>query len=313
MVKSQPEGYELILGSSIDAQFGPVLLFGTGGQLVEVFGDRALALPPLNRTLARRLMEQTRIYTALQGVRGRAPVDMAALEGLLVQFSRLVVEQPWIKEIDINPLLASPGRLVALDARVVLHGSELPEEQLPRPAIRPYPTQYVGPWQLRDGSAVMIRPIAPEDEPLLVKFHETLSEQSIYLRYLQTLKLSTRVAHERLARLCFIDYDRELALVAETAREADGGRAVIAVGRLIKQHGAAEGEFAMLVADRYQRAGLGTEMLRRLLQAARDEKLRRVTADILPENTAMQRVCEKAGFRLAYSAAERLVKAAIDL
>ena len=135
------DGYELILGSSLDPQFGPVMLFGTGGQLVEVFKDRALALPPLNSTLARRMMEQTRIFKALQGVRGRPPVDIAALEELLVRFSQLVVEQPWIKEIDINPLLASPERLLALDARVVVHGPEMTDEQLPRSAIRPYPVQ----------------------------------------------------------------------------------------------------------------------------------------------------------------------------
>ena len=137
------DGYELIVGSSLDPQFGPVLLFGTGGQLVEVFQDRALALPPLNTTLARRMMEQTRIYTALKGVRGRPPVDLAALEQLLVRFSQLVVEQRWIKEIDINPLLASPDGLLALDARVIVHGPDVRAEDLPRPAIRPYPTQYV--------------------------------------------------------------------------------------------------------------------------------------------------------------------------
>jgi acetyltransferase len=309
----QREGYELILGSSIDPQFGPVLLFGAGGQLVEVIEDRALALPPLNRTLARRLMEQTKVYSALRGVRGRRPVDTGALEQLLVEFSRLVAEQPWIQEIDVNPLLASPEGLVALDARVVLHGSGVREEQLPRLAIRPYPAQYVGAWQLHDGDEVVLRPICPEDEPLLARFHETLSEQSVYLRYLQVLKLSQRVAHERLARLCFIDYDRELALVAERKDPTGGGREVIAVGRLIKQHGAAGAEFALLVSDRFQGSGLGTEILRRLLQAARAEKLRRVSADILPENRAMQRVCEKAGFRLVPSEAERLVKAVIDL
>ena len=119
----------MIVGSSLDPQFGPVLLFGTGGQLVEVFKDRALALPPLNTTLARRMMEQTKIFKALKGVRGRKPVDLAALEQLLVRFSQLVVEQPWIKEIDINPLLASPDGLIALDARVVLHGPEVTAEQ----------------------------------------------------------------------------------------------------------------------------------------------------------------------------------------
>ncbi len=140
------DGYELIVGSSLDPQFGPVLLFGTGGQLVEVFRDRALGLPPLNTTLARRMMEQTRIFTALKGVRGRPPVDLAALEQLLVRFSDLVVEQRWIKEIDINPLLASPDRLLALDARVIVHGPGVKESELPRPAIRPYPTQQVAPW-----------------------------------------------------------------------------------------------------------------------------------------------------------------------
>src|SRR4051794_10557840 len=141
------DGYEIIVGSSLDPQFGPVLLFGTGAQLVEVFKDRALGLPPLNTTLARRMMEQTRIITALRGVRGRPPADLAALEQLLVRFSHLVVEQRWIKEIDINPLLAGPERLLALDARVIVHGPDVRQSDLPRPAIRPYPTQYITPWE----------------------------------------------------------------------------------------------------------------------------------------------------------------------
>jgi acetyltransferase len=209
------EGYELILGSSPDPQFGPVLLFGTGGQLVEVFKDRALGLPPLNTTLARRMMEQTKIYTALKGVRGRPPVDLAVLEQLLVQFSQLVVEQRWIKEIDINPLLASPDGFIALDARVVLHSLDVEEDKLPQAAIRPYPMQYVSDWTMKNGTPIKIRPIRPEDEPLVVKFHENLSEESIYSRYFHLIKLQTRVAHERLSRICFIDYDRELALVAD--------------------------------------------------------------------------------------------------
>ncbi len=170
---SLDRGYELIIGSSIDPQFGLVLLFGTGGQLVEVFKDRAIALPPLNTTLAGRMMEQTKIYQALKGVRGCKTVDMAALEKLMVRFSHLAVEQPWIKEIDINPLLASAERLIALDARVVLHDKSVGVEQLPSPAIRPYPTQYIKPWQMRNGAEVIIRPIRPEDEPLIVQFHKT--------------------------------------------------------------------------------------------------------------------------------------------
>jgi acetyltransferase len=174
------DGYELILGSSIDPQFGPVLLFGAGGQLVEVFKDSALGLPPLNATLARRLMEQTRIYAALKGVRGRQAVDLEALAQLLVRFSQLVAEQPWISEIDINPLLVSPEQMLALDARIVLHPPGTHEGQLSTLAIRPYPTRYMVPWKLKDGSAVTIRPIRPEDEPLMVEFHQTLSERSVY-------------------------------------------------------------------------------------------------------------------------------------
>ena len=157
------EGYELIIGSSIDPQFGPVMLFGMGGQLVEVFKDHALALPPLNTTLAHRMIERTKIYEALKGVRGRAPVDLAALERLLVHFSQLVAEQHWIKELDINPLIASPAGLLALDARVVLHAGE-DESRLPRLAIRPYPAQYAAPWVTKDGRRLMIRPIRAEDE-----------------------------------------------------------------------------------------------------------------------------------------------------
>src|ERR1700733_452933 len=175
------DGYELIIGSSLDSQFGPVILFGTGGQLDEVFKDNPPALPPLNPTLAFHLMEQTKILKALKGVRGRKPINLAALEELLVRFSQLVVEQPWIKEIDINPLLASPDRLLALDARVVVHGLEMTEDKLPVSAIRPYPVQLVKEWTMKDGTQVTIRPIRPEDEPHMITFHEKLSERSVYL------------------------------------------------------------------------------------------------------------------------------------
>ncbi len=307
------DGYELIIGSSIDPQFGPVLLFGSGGQLVEVFKDHALALPPLNSTLARRMMEQTRIFTALRGIRGRPPIDTAALELLLVRFSRLVVEQTWIKEIDINPLLASPSSIIALDARVVVHGQEVKEDRLPRPAIRPYPTQYVAPWTLRDGTVVTIRPIRPEDEPLMTNFHETLSEQSVYRRYFYPMKLSQRVTHERLQRICFIDYDREMALVAERRDAQTGAREIIAVGRLSKSHDRNEAEFAILVSDRFQLDGLGTELLSRIVAIGRDEKIGRINGSILPDNRGMQRVCEKLGFRLRNDSQERLLKAELGL
>jgi len=294
----QLDGYEIIVGSSVDPQFGPVLLFGSGGQLVEVYRDRALALPPLNSTLARRMMERTTILNALRGVRGRPPVDLAALEQLLVRFSQLVVEQRWIKEIDINPLLVSHERLIALDARVVLHDPQMTEDRLPRLAIRPYPAQYITSWTMKDGTPITLRPIRPEDEPLMAKFHESLSDRSVYLRFLHPMLLSQRVAHERLARICFNDYDRELALVAERKNPATGEREIIAVGRLSKTRGADEARFSMLISDAYQGRGLGSELLRNLLSVARQEKLRRITAAITSDNVAMQSVARKLGFRL---------------
>ncbi|NMC62243.1 MAG: acetate--CoA ligase family protein, partial [SAR324 cluster bacterium] len=179
------DGYEIILGCNTDPQLGPVLLFGTGGQLVEVFKDSSLGLPPLNTTLARRMMERTKIYKALKGVRGRKPVDMVALEQLLVRFSQLVCDQRLIKEIDINPLLVSSDKIVALDARVVLLDPKNPKAESSPLAIRPYPSQFVRKVELKTGEKVTIRPIRPEDEPLVKQFHETLSEQSVLRRYLQ--------------------------------------------------------------------------------------------------------------------------------
>ncbi len=307
------EGYELIVGSNLDPQFGPVVLFGAGGQWVEIFQDRALALPPLNSTLARRLMEQTRIYRALGGVRGRPPVDLAALEQLLVRFSDLVVEQRWIKEIDINPLLASPEGLVALDARIILLPTETRDDQLPRLAIRPYPAQYVAPFVMKNGETVLIRPIRPEDEPLMVQFHATLSERSVYLRYFHMIALDARVAHERLVRICFNDYDRELALVAERRAPGTGLRGIVAVGRLTRLASAEEGEFAVLVVDSVQRLGLGEELVRRLVEIGRRENLRRMTAEMLFENQAMRHIAEKLGFELAPDAEAGTLRAQLDL
>jgi acetyltransferase len=307
------DGYELVLGSSVDPQFGPILLFGSGGQLVEVYRDRGLALPPLSTTLAQRLMEQTRIFKALKGVRGREPVNMAALEDLLVRFSQLVLEQRWIAEIDINPLLASSERLLALDARIVLHGPEVTLGQLPKPAIRPYPSQYVSSWTMKNGNQVTIRPIRPEDEPLMVKFHETLSDRSVYLRYFCSLSLSRRVAHERLLRICFGDYDREMALVAERTDPGTGERRIIGVGRMNKLHAGNEAEVAVLVSDQYQKLGLGNELLRRVVEIAREEKLSQVSAEMLPDNLAMQVIIKRLGFRLRTSEDLTSVRAFLDL
>jgi acetyltransferase len=305
------EGYELIIGSSPDPQFGPVLLFGTGGTLVEVFKDRALGLPPLTTTLARRMMERTKIHTALKGVRGRDPVDLAGLEELMVRFGQLVVEQQWVKEIDINPLFASAEQLIALDARVVLYEPDVTEADLPRLAIRPYPNQYISSFTSHDGNEYTIRPIRPEDEPKMVDFHESLSEESVYLRYFRAFNLSQRVEHERLTRICFIDYDRTMALVVERPHPETGEQEIIAVGRLNKEVGRPEGEFSLLVSDDYQGQGLGTALLTRLLDVGRDEGLATIYAYMLDENMGMRRICKNMGFALQRDG--NLIKAEIQL
>lgn len=295
------EGCELILGSSVDPQFGPVILFGSGGKLVEIYRDRALALPPLNATLARRLMEQTRIFTALHGVRGQAGANIELLERILVRFSKLLLENPWIKEVDINPMIASTDRVVALDARVVQYPADTTFEQMPKPAIRPYPTQYVGEWTTKSAAPVLIRPIRPEDEPLIARFHEGLSQTSVYLRYFHMMSLDARVAHARLMRQCFIDYDREMALVVDYCDSNTGLHEIWAVGRLTKSHNEPEAEVAVLVTDRHQKEGLGTELVRRLIEIGRDEKLRRIFANLLPENAGMNALGRRLNFRTAPS------------
>ncbi len=311
MIKA--EGYELILGSSLDPQFGPVLLFGMGGQLVEVFKDRALALPPLTTSLAKQMMWQTKIYTALKGVRGRQSVDLAALEQLIVRFSQLVVEQRWIKELDINPLLASPERLLALDARVVVYDKGTSEDKLPKLAIRPYPNHYATLWTAKDGASVMIRPIRPEDEPRLVKFHQTLSDRSVYLRYLQPMLLSDRVAHERLSRICHSDYDRDITLIAERYDAKTSECNILGASRMTKLHGMDEARLSVLISDSCQGLGLGGEMVRRAVQIARDEKLACITAFITPDNQPMQHIFQKLGFSLKRTSDGQLLEARLDL
>jgi acetyltransferase len=307
------EGYELILGSSLDVQFGPVLLFGLGGQLVEVFKDHALGLPPLTTTLARRMMERTRIYKALEGVRGRKPVNVSELEKLMVRFSQLIAEQPWIKELDINPLLASPEQLLALDARVVLHGSDIRDDLLPKLAIRPYPNQYVWPYESKNGELFTFRPVRPEDEPSMVKFHESLSDRSVFLRYLQPKILSERVAHERLARICHCDYDREIMLVIEQTDKLTNEAIIVGAGRMSKLHGMDEARLVILISDCCQGMGLGRELTCRLVQMCREEKLSRALAFMTIDNHAMIHIFENLGFRISPSEDATILKAVLDL
>ncbi len=286
------EGYELILGSTIDSEFGPVLLFGSGGQLVEVYQDRSLALPPLTTTLAKRMMETTKIYHALQGVRGRKSIDLHQLERILVQFSRLVVEQKWIKECDINPLLASPERLIALDARIILHDLEMKESEIPSSAIRPYPIQYEEKWKLKDNTDVLLRPIRPEDEPKMIQFHKDLSEETVRQRYLKVVHYAERVARERLRSICFGDYDRDIAIIAEDKGE------ILGIIRLSRVPGTEEATFAMTIKDKWQNKGLGTKLMDKILFIARTESVHHIAAQMLDENFQMQKLVKRVGFSL---------------
>ncbi len=301
-------GYELIVGSSVDRQFGPVILFGAGGVLVEVFKDRALALPPLNRTLARRLVERTQIFQALQGVRGRGPVSFEALETLLVCFSRLLADFSEISEIDVNPLLASPERIIALDARVLLCPPDLPPEQRPRLAIRPYPNHLATTWRAPDGEEFVIRAVRPEDEPLIVELHSTFSEHTIRMRFFSLVK---RLTHESLVRLCHLDYDREMALAA--VQRVDGRPQIRGVSRYFLDPETGAAEFAVVVSDAWQGRGLGRHLMERLIDVARQRGVKRLVGVVLAENTPMLQLTRELGFRHEPGDENAVVEAVLDL
>jgi len=300
-------GYELILGSIVDPQFGPVLLFGTGGELVEVFKDRALGLPPLNSTLAKRLMQKTKIYEALKGVRGKKAVAMNKLEEVVIRFSRFIVEQPRIKECDINPLIASPDQVLALDARIVLHDFAIPDHALPKPAIRPYPIEYLAQTKLKNGTSITLRPILPEDEPLIIAFHKELSAETVRQRYFGFVSLEKRIAHDRLIKICHSDYDREILLIAETEKP----RQIIGASRFNKIYGTENGELKMVIIDRFQRQGLGKKLLEQTISIASKENVKKLYAHILQDNTGMLHLCKELGFKLDKSPKNKAVMTAV--
>lgn len=307
------EGYELILGSSIDQQFGPVLLFGAGGILVEIFKDQALALPPLNVPLARRLMQKTKIFKALEGIRGKKTIDLENLEKILVRFSHMIVENPWIKECDINPLLASSKEIIALDARIVLHEPDVKESQLPKLAIRPYPDKYVVFEKLNNGDHVIIRPIRPEDELAMISFHKELSEKSVRHRYFDFISLSDRVAHERLIRICFNDYDREIVIIAENKNIEPSLRPIMGVARLSRFVGTDRADLKLIISDAFHRLGLGSLLVKQLINIARQEGIGIIMASILSENLGMIKICQKLGFQTSEDKTHTLTIAELQL
>jgi acetyltransferase len=295
------KGYELIIGSSVDQQFGPTILFGSGGVLVEIFKDRALGLPPLNRTLARRLMERTQIFKALEGIRGQKPIPLDQLEMLLVRFSYLLCDFLEIQEIDINPLLASPDGLLALDARVLLAP---PDQPKPRLTIEPYPNQLARVWKSPEGSNIIIRAIRSEDEPLITRLHGTLSEESIRFRFFSMVKTLSR---DSLIRLCHLDYSREMALVAERNHE------LIGVSRYYMNPQTRVAEFAVVVSDAFQGQGLGEHLMQRLIETARERGVKRLTGSVLRENHRMLALSKELGFHELKSSDASVIQMALDL
>jgi acetyltransferase len=287
--------YELILGAKKDRDFGAVILFGMGGIGVELLKDVSIGLPPLNQVLARRVLEETKIYQALsKGLRNKRPIDLRPLEEIMVRFSNLIVDFPEIAEMDINPLVVSGGKLCVLDARVIVDRKALERtEAYPHLVIMPYPTKWVTPWRTKDGTEVTLRPIRPEDEPIELEFIRGLSTETSRFRFFQIIK---DLPHEALVRFCNIDYDREMAFIAEAR---DGERKIeIGVSRLILEPNKKRGEFAVVVADKYQGTGLGIKLVDMLIEVAKEKRVESIFGIVMAENLKMIRLCEKLGFTI---------------
>ena len=283
--------YEIILGAKKDEDFGSVILFGMGGTSVQIFQDFSIGLPPLNQTLARRLMEETKVYRLLKGYRGKQPADLKKLEQIIVSFSNMIIDFPEIEEVDINPIAVTNGTASALDARIVIDKNCL-EYTAPYPhlIITPYPTKYIMTWRMTDGTEVLLRPIKPEDEPLEHEMLTSLSEKTLRERFFQAIK---HITHEMHIRFCNIDYDREMAIVAEL-REGEKRR-IIGIGRLIIEPDAKKGEFAVVVHDDFHGKGLGYKLVDMIIGIAQEKGLEEVYALVQSDNQKMLSVCRKLG------------------
>jgi len=286
-------GLELIVGLKTDPTFGAVLLVGGGGITAELAGDRALELPPLNERLARRMLESLRLWKQLNGYRGRPPLDVDALIEVLIRLSRLVARHPEIREFDINPLLVLPKGVLALDARVVVRpprpaAAGLPYSHL---AIRPYPEGFVREVTLENGQKILLRPIRPEDEPLWIALRDACSPETLRARFRH---LSKRPTHESAARFCVLDYDRELAIVAEVVE--NGSRQWAGVAQLIADANHEAAEYAVLVADAWQGRGLGQKLTEFCVSIAAQWGVHQIVGETSSDNSRMQAIFGQFGF-----------------
>jgi acetyltransferase len=307
------DGYELQIGSRNDPEFGPVLWFGAGGRFAHMWAHRVVGLPPLNATLARRMLERSPFFSGLKALAARGALNLTTVDAALVRLSQLVIEHPSIKDLQIDPLVLSPAGALALDARIRLHGPDVEEHDLPRSPFRPYPLQYASNWTTKPGETVTIRPIRAEDEPQMVAFHKRLSEDTVYQRYFQMVTVGRRIAHDALTRICFVDYDREMVLVAERRDARTGERSIVAVADLTKLYNRKKAEVAVVVRDDCQRHGLGFELIRRLVDFARDERLEDVVATTMTENRGMCAVFRRLGFTLSIEPGDDTVEAELTL
>ena len=282
---------ELIIGSKRDPFFGPLILFGMGGILTEVLKDSAVDLPPLNLLLARRLMEQTRVYRLLQGYRNIAPANLDQVAEFLVRISQLVTDFPEIVELDLNPVVISDGSPVAIDARIIIEPSAV---AAPRHLIiSPYPNQYESDWLLKDGTPVLFRPMKPEDESLVADLLDNCSDQTLYFRYFRVIK---SWPHEALIRFTQNDYDREIGIAA--IGQPPGPRVMMGVGRLVMTPERDAAEFAVIVADPWQGKGLGPKLIERVIEIAKENGVQVLSGDILADNQPMLNLVKRMGFKV---------------
>jgi acetyltransferase len=294
-MRSAADGVEMILGTKKDPTFGSAILVGMGGVAAELFRDRALGLPPLNERLAWRMLTSLRSWPLLEGYRGRPGANLELLLETVIRFSYLVAELPEIRELDINPLLVTPKEVVALDARIAVDEEVVQSPNL-KPyshlVIRPYPESFVREKTLPDGTSVLLRPIRPEDEPLWSALLESTSNESLLQRFRQLVRRS----HELAARFCFIDYDREIAIVAEVSQ--GGKRELVGVGRLVADPDHRTAEYAVLVTDRWQGRGLGALLTEYCLDLAPAWGVKEIVAYTTGVNTRALSIFRKLGFQI---------------
>jgi acetyltransferase len=308
MVKKH--GVELILGAKTDALFGPMIMFGRGGVETELYKDIAFGIPPLNQALARRIIEETKVFQLLKGFRNLPPVNIKLLEEIIVRFSQMLIDFPQLKEIEINPLLINETEAFALDARAVIDKERVsvkfePHEHL---VISPYPEKYVSLWKMRNGRAVILRPIKPEDEPLWLEMFHNFSEESIRFRLFEVIK--EPLEHAFSVRYCNIDYDRELAIVAEL--EEKGSKKMAGVVRLLIDPDRKSGEIAFIVADPWQGMGLGSKMTDYMIEICKDKRIETLYAVMLPDNHRAIKLLKEMGFTITFLK-DDTVKATLSL